>query len=133
MKRTTAIQIVFLIVLSLTSCKKEDYNINGLAGTWTEIDTQTDTIIFKTNYISGSLMLNRGFETINGHYLPKIGSGPYAYEISNDSIKLESMLSSTLYGRKYFFKFNESAKTFYIDVFTAFATDKARLTFRKLE
>jgi hypothetical protein len=133
MKIITVIQITFLMVLSLTACQKEDKIIQGLDGTWTEIDTHTDTIIFKTNDISGSLVLNRGFETRNGYYLPKMGSGPYAYEISNDSIRLLSLLSSSAYGQKYFFKLNESSGTFNVQVFTTFETNKAILTFKKLE
>jgi hypothetical protein len=78
-------------------------------------------------------VLNRGFETRNGYYLPKMGSGPYAYEISNDSIRLLSLLSSSAYGQKYFFKLNESSGTFNVQVFTTFETNKAILTFKKLE
>jgi hypothetical protein len=124
---------MFLAVLCITACQKEDNTIQGLSGTWTEIDTKTDTIIFKTNSVSGSLLLNRGYETRNGYYLPKMGSGPYAYEISHDSIKLTWILSSSGYGQNYFFKFNESTDTFNIQVFTSFATNKAILTFRKLD
>jgi hypothetical protein len=135
MKKTTVIQIIFLIVLSFIACQKEDNAIQGLDGTWIELDTHTDTIVFKTNFSSGSLMLNRGFETINGYYLPKIGSGPYAYEISNDSINLTWLLSSSVYPnrRNYFFNLNESSGTFNVQVFTAFETNKAILTFKKLE
>ena len=125
--------IIILIVLCSSACQKQDNIIQGLSGIWTEVDTQTDTIIFSTNSMSGSLLLNRGYETRNGFYLPRLGSGPYAYEISHDSINLHWIASSQAYGQNYFFKFNESSGTFNIQVFTSFATNKAILTFRKLE
>jgi hypothetical protein len=132
-KNTILPLIIILIVLCSGGCQKQDNMIQNLNGAWVEIDTQTDTIIFSTNSMSGSLLLNRAYETRNGNYLPGSGSGPYAYQIFHDSIYLHWMASSQAYGRKYYFRFNESSRTFNIQVFTSFATNKAILTFRKLE
>ena len=127
-KKSTVFQIVFLTILILTACQKQekDNTIHGLEGTWIETAIRTDTIVFTTNSISGSLMLNRG--------IAKTGSGPYAYEISNDSIKLKWLLSNSVYSdrRNYFFKLNESFGTFNIQDFTSFDTNKTIHTFQKL-
>ena len=126
-KKITVIQIIFLTILILTACQKQerDNTIHGLEGTWIETATRIDTIVFTTNSISGYFTLNRG--------LSRTGSGPYDYEISNDSIKLKWLLSSSVYSdrRNYFFKLNESSGTFNIQAFY-FNTDKAILTFQKL-
>ena len=127
-KKMTVIQIIFLTILILTACQKQerDNTIHGLEGTWIETTIRTDTIVFTTNSISGLFTLNRG--------LPKTGSGPYAYEISNDSINLKWLLSNSIYSdrRNYFFKLDESSGTFNIQDFTTFDTNKAILTFQKL-
>jgi hypothetical protein len=132
-KNTVFPVIIILIVLCSGACQKQDNILEGLNGTYIEVDTQTDTIFFSTNSMSGSLLLNRAYETRNGNYLPGYGSGPYSYQILHDSIYLHWMASSQAYGRKYFFRFNESSRTFNIQVFTFFATNKAILTFKKLE
>lgn len=132
-KRTLFLYIIFLLVFCNTACQKQDNSIEGLNGTWTEVDTQTDTIVFNTNSASGLFLLNRGYEIRNGHNLPKLGCGPYMYEISHDSINLHWSASSSSYGHNYFFNFNESSGTFNIQVFTSFTTNKAILTFRKLK
>jgi hypothetical protein len=132
-KKTLFLLIIVLIMFCLPACQKQDTKIQALDGTWTEVDTQTDTIVFSSNTMPGLLLLNRGYEIRNGYNLPKLGSGPYTYEISNDSIKLQWTASSSFNNFKYFFKFNESSETFNIQVFTSFATNKAILTFKKVK
>ena len=51
------ISLIFLTILIVASCEKENVIISGLKGTWVEIDTKTDTIIFKTNDQSGTFLL----------------------------------------------------------------------------
>ena len=82
-KRTLFLYIIFLLVFCNTACQKQDNSIEGLNGTWTEVDTQTDTIVFNTNFIR--IPFKQGYEIRNGHNLPKLGCGPYMYEISHDS------------------------------------------------
>jgi hypothetical protein len=130
-KKTFFPLIIVLIMFCLPACQKQE--TQGLDGTWTEVDTQTDTIVFNSNSMPGLFLLNRGYEIRNGYNLPKLGSGLYNYEISNDSINLRWSVSSSFNNIKYFFKLNESSGTFNIQVFTTFATNKAILTFKKVK
>jgi len=127
------INVIFLTLLILTSCEKYKVTISGLQGTWVEIDTKADTLIFKTNDLSGTFYLYRGFEMINGYNLPKIGSGPYFFDISNDSIKIAHYLSSIGERKKFYFIFNNGHDSFQIGMFTFFETNKAILTFKRLK
>jgi hypothetical protein len=132
MKRNISIPILTLITgLIFSSCHKQEESIPGLKGTWIEVDTQSDTIIFNTDLTIGYLNLNRGYELMNGYSLPKTGSGPYSYTIKDDSIRLLWAFSSFGYGSDYFFKFNESNMTFNIGSFGSIETDKTILTFQK--
>ena len=125
--------MIFLTLLILTSCEKNKVTISGLQGTWVEIDTKTDTLIFKTNDLSGTFYLYRGFEMINGYYLPKIGSGMYSYDISGNSIKIVDLLSSTAGGNNYYFSIIHDNESFQVGMFTFLETNKAILTFKRLK
>jgi hypothetical protein len=126
--------LLFIIFLILFSCEKHDVTVSGLKGTWVEVDTKTDTIIFNHNATSGSFILSKGHEIRNGYVLPKIGSGIFLYELNKDSIRITDGLSSIHREGNYYFKFNESLKTFNIQIFTTgFTTEKDILTFKKLE
>jgi hypothetical protein len=131
-KPTFVILFTILAGFYLSSCHDHENFIQNLQGTWIEVDTQTDTIVFSSNSKSGDFILYRGYEIRNGYNLPKLGSGPYAYTINKDSINVISLLSSS-YSRNYYFKFNESSMTFNIGLFTFFATNKAILTFVKIK
>lgn len=126
--------LLFILSLIFYSCEKHDVTVSGLKGTWVEVDTKTDTIIFNRNTTSGLFILSKGHEIRNGYVLPKIGSGIFMFELNKDSIAITDGLSCTYSKRNYFFKLNESLKTFNIQIFTAgFETNKAILTFKKLE
>lgn len=127
------ISLIFLTILIVASCEKDNVIISGLKGTWVEIDTKTDTIIFKTNDQSGTFLLYRGFEIKNGYVLPKIGSGPYSFDITDDTIKIVHLLSSIAEGNNFYFSFNQDHESFKIGIFSFFETNKAILTFRKLK
>jgi len=127
------ISLIFLTILIVASCEKENVIISGLKGTWVEIDTKTDTIIFKTNDQSGTFLLYRGFEITNGYVLPKIGSGPYSFDITDDTINIVHLFSSIAEGNNFYFSFNQSHESFKIGIFSFFETNKAILTFRKLK
>ncbi len=129
MKKEFKIIIFFILASIFVSCEKND--LVNLKGSWVEIDTQTDTIVFSTNAKTGSFILYRGSEIKNGHKLPKAGSGPYNYEIFNESINLISGLSSSMESNDYYFKIIEPGKRFQIGVFTFFETGKAIMTFEK--
>jgi len=124
--------LIFLTILIVASCEKENVIISGLKGTWVEIDTKTDTIIFKTNDQSGTFLLYRGFEIKNGYVLPKIGSGPYSYNIIDDKIKIVDLFSSIAEGNNFYFSFDQGHESFQIGMFSFFETNKAILTFKKI-
>jgi hypothetical protein len=127
------INVILLTLFIFSGCENNKVTTSRLKGTWVEIDTKTDTIIFKTDDLSGKFYLNRGFEMTNGYYLPKIGSGMYSYDISDCSIKIVDLLSSTAGGNNYYFSINHDNESFQIGMFTFFETNKAILTYKRLK
>ena len=93
--------IVFVLVTS-TSCDKNDIENSTLNGVWIETIHKTDTLVFDNQHTG--FILNRGTEIRNGYLLPKYLSGPYMYEIENDSISLRWGASSSSYAKNYYFK-----------------------------
>jgi len=127
------INAIFLTLFIFSACENNKVTTSGLKGTWVEIDTKTDTIIFKTDDLAGKFYLNRGFEMTNGYYLPKIGSGMYSYDISGNSIKIVDLLSSTAGGNNYYFSIIHDNESFQVGMFTFLETNKAILTFKRLK
>lgn len=125
-------------VIALLACQKEEFPEpstlpKGLTGSWVETTTKTDTIRFNSNNQSGYFYLSRGFAMTNGYWLPKIGSAPYSYIISGDSISVIDGLSSAMEGGTYYFKFNEPNLTISIGKFCKYiSTKKSILTFKKI-
>ena len=130
--------IIILLILFTFSCQKDEFPDpstlpKGLTGSWVETNTRTDTISFSSNDQSGYFYLSRGFAITNGYWLPKIGSAPYRYKISGDSISVINGLSSAMEGGTYYFKFNEPNLTINIGKFCKYITvKKSILTFRKI-
>ena len=93
--------IVFVLVTSI-SCDKNNIENSTLNGVWIETIHKKDTLVFDNQYTG--FILNRGTEIRNGYLLPKSLSGPYLYEIENDSISLRWGASSSSYSNKYYFK-----------------------------
>jgi hypothetical protein len=130
--------VTFMTGFFLLSCHKEDFPDQellpkGLIGTWVETTTKTDTIRFNSDSQSGYFLLSRGFAMTNGYWLPKIGSAPYFYDISGDSILLINGLSSSMEGGTYYFKFDEPNLTIKIGKFCKYiAVKESILTFRKI-
>ncbi len=88
--------IIFLI-LTLMSCSKDEVNkasSSHLNGKWIEVVTRTDTLSFELLENLAIMNLQRGKEISSGYLLPKSGSGPYNYTISEGKISLNWMLSS---------------------------------------
>jgi hypothetical protein len=89
-------------------------------GTWIEQTDRMDTIDFTIFGSDLALNLRRGYEFQNGYFLPRYGSGFYAFEfMGSDTIGLCSYLSSSCisgipesYPKYYFKKIN--ANTFRI-------------------
>jgi hypothetical protein len=137
-KRFFYLMVIFLIGFALSSCQKDEFPDpstlpKGLIGSWVETNTRTDTINFNSNNQSGYFFLSRGFAITNGYLLPKIGSAPYSYKISGDSISVIDGLSSAMEGGTYYFKFDEPNLTISIGKFCKYiSTKKSTLTFRKI-
>ena len=72
-----------------------------------------------------------GLRFRNGHELPKIGSGPYNYNIKDDSIYLVDLLSSAMLGINCYFKIENDKLT--IGNFYEETLDKMFLNFIKVE
>jgi hypothetical protein len=93
---------IAIVLVALISCDKNNIENSTLNGVWIETVHKTDTLVFDNQYTG--FILNRGTEMRNGYLLPKYLSGPYMYEIKNDSISLLWSASSSSYTNKYYFK-----------------------------
>ena len=131
--------LVGLSLIFLFSCNKDEFPDpsllpKGLEGSWVEVNTLTDTIIFNSNSDEGLFWLHRGYEIRNGYRLPVIGSTGYDYKIISDSIALIDGLSSTWDEGTYYFNYNEPSLTIKIGKFSSYIeTNKSILTFRKIK
>ena len=90
------------ICLLLTGCNTDSVIKSSLSGVWIEATHKTDTLVFN-NQLQG-FSLNRGREVRVGYSLPKEHSGPYTYELKNDSITLLWSASDYNKGTNYYFK-----------------------------
>lgn len=131
--------LVGIGVFILTSCQKYDFPDTGLLpkgliGSWVEVNTKTDTLIFNSNSDTGMVILQRGYEIRNGYRLPVIGSTVYKYMIFSDSIKLIDGLSSTWNETTHYFNFDEPNLIIRIGKFSKYINSKrSNLTFRKIK
>ena len=103
-KKNIAFLIIIVIAGLSFSCEEDNVSISSLRGNWIEVSGKTDTLIFNENDSLGMLFLNREKEFRAGHMLPKFGTGPYDYEIMEDSITLRSGYSSCMCTESYEFK-----------------------------
>ncbi len=129
MKKLFLIVLVFIVA---TSCDKENIEKSQIDGVWIETTHKTDTLVFENTH--SGMTLKRGTEIRNGYLLPKYSSGPYSYEIKNDSISLHWMASSSSYSINHYFdldsKNNEiKIGNFFIDSIKSDAV----LTFKKVQ
>ena len=132
---------VMLTGIVILSCQKDKSVFpdpstlpKGLLGSWVEVNTLADTIVFNSDNIKGILWLQRGFEFRNGYRLPKIGSTGYEYTLSSDSIKMIDELSCSMQSGKFYFKTDETNLVINIGKFSEYIeTNKSILTFRKIK
>jgi len=128
---------IILIVIS-NSCQKDEFpdpNMlpKGLIGSWVEIHTLTDTIVFNSNNEKGVFLCVRGFGIYNGYRLPLTGSGPYAYTMFSDSINLVFPWTDSMANGNFYFRFDEPDLTISIGKFCKeIDTKHTILTFRKI-
>jgi len=139
LRRLSYAFLVNFIIFMFISCQKDyfpdpDTLPKGLVGSWVEVSTKTDTIIFNSNSDTGLLWLQRGYEIRSGYHLPIIGSDGYHYEIFSDSIKLTGGLTGLWYESTYYFHFDEPNLTIIIGKFSKYIeTKKSILTFKKIK
>lgn len=123
---------IVLVLIVSTSCERENIEKSQIDGVWIETTHKMDTIVFENTH--SGMILKRGTEIRNGYLLPKYSSGPYSYEIKNDSISLHWMASSSSYSINHYFdldsKNNEiKIGNFFIDSIISDAV----LTFKKVQ
>jgi len=130
---------VGLTLILFFSCSKDEFTdqttlSKNLEGSWVEVDTKTDTIIFISSDNSGIFWFQRGYEIRNGYRLPIIGSTGYFYEIDSDSITLVDGLLSIWNENTYYFNFDKPNLTINIGNFSQHIdSNKPILTFRKIK
>ncbi len=135
------IATIFSAAIMLLSCQKDNSTFpdpstlpKGLAGTWVETSTISDTIMFNSDKETGMLILHRGYEIRNGYRLPVIGSDMYQYTVLSDSIRLMGGLSSTWFDETFYFNYDEATLTIHIGKFSKYInSQKTILTFRKVK
>ena len=121
-----------LLFFLFVGCEKNNTEKIPVAGTWIEAIHKTDTIVFDDQY--PSFKLNRGTEIRNGYLLPKYLSGPYFYEIEKDSIYLRWLLSSSSYGKNYYFNLDSKNGQIKIgNFFVDSLNQNATLTFSRIQ
>lgn len=88
--------LITILILTLLSCSENETNIttsSDLNGRWVDVESRMDTLSFELVGNMEIMNLNRGKEIRDGHLLPKYGSGPYEYKLSERTISLYWMLS----------------------------------------
>jgi hypothetical protein len=114
----TIIQIfVLACAVSLAGCEKTDDSAYQINGTWIELNNHSDTISFEDLGSEGMLTLKRGYEYVNGHLLPKYGSGMYQFKLKPDTIMINNILWNCLCYPSYDFQMNSMHDTFEIGNF----------------
>lgn len=101
--------VLTTILLIFLGCSKNDNNLvdsSALKGQWIETESRLDTLSFESSENFEIMNLNRGKEMKDGYLLPKSGSGPYYYNLSEEKISLKWMLSSDGSSNDYYFKVN---------------------------
>jgi len=99
--------LIPILVLTLLSCSEDLTNVvNGsdIKGKWVDVETRMDTLSFELRNNFEIMYLRRGKEIREGYLLPKYGSGPYEYKLSERKISLNWMLSSNYGFKDYYFK-----------------------------
>jgi hypothetical protein len=120
--------------VSMTCCEKSDDSEYQVSGTWIELTNHFDTISFENSGSEDILTLKRGYEYVNGHLLPKHGSGMYQFKLKPDSIMINNILWSCLCYPSYDFQMNSTHDTFEIGNFydTSLIANQ-RMTFFRIQ
>lgn len=96
--------LVFLILSSNICCQKSEIKTSPITGTWIELEKKSDTIIFSPDYdgLNPVFELKRGFRISEGFKLPDYFSGPYSYQLGDNSISVFWFFSSSSFQTYYF-------------------------------
>jgi len=132
MKILLTILVSFLLVTSV-QCQKEGFQKSPVAGTWVENSTNADTLEFLPEYdgINPIFWLKRGKNHDN---LPKGYSGPYYYELSENTISTNWFLSSNGGYHAYYFELSPNMEILKVgNFYNNPYENKDTLVFRKIE
>ncbi|PXX22199.1 hypothetical protein [Arenibacter sp. ARW7G5Y1] len=109
-----------LFVLTLLCCSQDDtksLTSSNLKGKWIETVTRMDTLSFESLDNLDVMNLNRGKELKNGNLLPKPKSGPYRYELLEQKISLNGVLSSDSSFKDYYLRFDLQIINYILKIF----------------
>lgn len=124
---------LILFLLTFLGCSNDDTAVvssSDLKGKWIETETRMDTLSFESLDNLEIMNLNRGKEVRNGNLLPKSGSGPYTYNLSEEKISLNWVLSSDSSFKDYYFKIIGTR----LDIGNFYGSTSGKtLTFEKLD
>jgi hypothetical protein len=118
------------MVLVGFGCKKDQTESMNeqLKGQWVRIDIRSDTLLF--GYWSNNWVeLRRGNKMIDGNNTPIAPCGLFEYSITNDSINLNWIASSSFSTKKYLFKLYNSK----MNIGNFIESSNAILTFEKIK
>lgn len=90
-----------------------------LSGTWIEEVNKADSLVFLPMYDGQNpiFRLQRGFDSIDGYWLPGHLSGPYWYKLEKDRISISWLLSSDSRYHPYYFRISDDKATIKIGNF----------------
>ena len=100
-------RIITILMLTLISCSENESKLidsPDLNGKWVDVETRMDTLSFDFLDNTEIMNLNRAKEMRDGELLPKYGSGPYEYKLTEGEIALYWKLSSNSAFHDYYFK-----------------------------
>ena len=109
--------LAFGLTTMILGCQKDESIDSELSGTWIELKNELDTIDFDGWNSERVFILRRGFELVEGHMLPRYGSGIYRFKLKSDTIMINNMLWNCICYPSYFFQMNKTGNTFIIGNF----------------
>ena len=122
--------IIIVVFFSCSDDNMDKISSSDLKGKWIEVETRSDTLSFDTWDNKEIMILGRGKEMRDGNLLPKYGSGPYEYKLTEGKISLHWTLSSDSSFTEY--SLNIISDNLHIGNFFASSSGET-LTFIKLE
>ena len=125
--------LVFFLFAATMQCQKATFQKSPISGTYVETVNKTDTLDFLPEYdgLLPIFWLKRG---VDKNKLPKHYSGPYHYEIFDNTISINWFLSSNSGFHGYYFKLSPNKKEMQIvNFFDNPYMNQDTLTFERIE